>query len=392
MKKVTILSLHLGYGGVEKAITNLANMLCNNYNVEIISIYNLYNKSIYDINEKVTVKYLINSNLPLKVEEYKLLFKRLQFIKLIKSLYNNYFKKMHLIEFFKDSINGILMYKKRKKEMKKALKKIHSDYVISTKTYLNKWLSQEKIKTIKIGWEHNHHHNNMKYAKKVINSAKNLDYLVLVSKNLNQFYKEKLKKYKCKTLYIPNVLKEIPKSKSSLKKKNLITVGRLSIEKGYLDLLKIFNNIKEKCDWNLDIVGDGDERKNLEKFIRENNLEKRVTLHGYKNSNDVNKLMQNASIYIMTSYTESFGIVLLEAMSNKLPCLAFSSAEGAREIISNNIDGFLIKNRNFKSMESHILKLINDYNLRLKMGKKGLEKSKLFLKENIINYWLELLK
>ena len=43
-------------------------------------------------------------------------------------------------------------------------------------------------------------------------------------------------------------------------------------------------------------------------------------------------------------------------------------------------------------MESHIKKLIKDYNLRLKMGKKGLEKSKLFLKENIINYWLELLK
>ena len=49
----------------------------------------------------------------------------------------------------------------------------------------------------------------------------------------------------------------------------------------------------------------------------------------------------------MTSYTESFGIVLIEAMSHGIPCIAFDSAEGAREIINSGENGYLINNRNF---------------------------------------------
>ena len=82
MKKITILSLHLGYGGVEKAITTLANMLCQTYDVEIISVYKLYEKPAFEVDKKVKLTYLINSDLPLKVEKYKLLLLRLHFLKL----------------------------------------------------------------------------------------------------------------------------------------------------------------------------------------------------------------------------------------------------------------------------------------------------------------------
>ena len=64
-KKIAILSLHLGYGGVEKAITSLANSLAktNKYEIEIVSIYKLYEKPVFDINENVKVTYLLSSNL-----------------------------------------------------------------------------------------------------------------------------------------------------------------------------------------------------------------------------------------------------------------------------------------------------------------------------------------
>lgn len=388
MKKITILSLHLGYGGVEKAITTLANMLCQTYDVEIISVYKLYEKPVFEVDKKVKLTYLINSDLPLKVEKYKLLLLRFHFLKLIKSIFKDYFFKLHFIEFFKDAFNGIFMYKKRAKVMKKKIKTINSDFIISTKTYFNDWSSKYgNNNMIKIGWEHNHHHGNMKYASKVIDSAKDLDYLVLVSKDLQKFYSDKLKKEKCKCVYIPNTLDNYPKKKSLLNKKNLINVGRLSVEKGQLDLLKIFNNIKDKCDWNLNIVGNGDERKKLEQYINENNLQKKVILHGFKKSDEIEELLQNSSIFVMTSFTESFGIVLLEAMSNGLPCVAFSSAEGAKEIISSNVDGYLINNRNFSKMEKTILDLINDYEKRKEMGKKGREKAKLYLKDEVIKKW-----
>ena len=58
MKKISILSLHLGYGGIEKAITTLANSLCDKYQVEIASTYELYDKPAFDIDSRVKVVYL----------------------------------------------------------------------------------------------------------------------------------------------------------------------------------------------------------------------------------------------------------------------------------------------------------------------------------------------
>ena len=55
MKKVTILSLHLGYGGAERCITNLANSLVDKYNVEILSVYKLYDKPAFNIDKRVNV-------------------------------------------------------------------------------------------------------------------------------------------------------------------------------------------------------------------------------------------------------------------------------------------------------------------------------------------------
>ena len=60
MKKVTILALHLGYGGVENAVATLANTLSSKYEVEILSVYRLYNEPAYFLNENVKVTYISN--------------------------------------------------------------------------------------------------------------------------------------------------------------------------------------------------------------------------------------------------------------------------------------------------------------------------------------------
>ena len=66
MKKISILALHLGYGGIEKSIVNLANTLCSRYEVEIACTYRLFDKSAFDLNPNVKVKYLINDLKPNK--------------------------------------------------------------------------------------------------------------------------------------------------------------------------------------------------------------------------------------------------------------------------------------------------------------------------------------
>lgn len=378
-KKIAILSLHLGYGGVERATTSLANSLAklDKYDIEIVSVYKLYEKPVFDIDEKVKVTYLLPSELSPNRKEWK-------------EALNN----LKLIRLGKESLKGLKILYARRKKMVEYIKNTNANVIISTRIFLNELLSEYgKDNILKIGWEHNHYHNDMRYATDVIRSAKNLDYFVLVSKGLQKFYHKKMRTFKCKCIYIPNAIENIPRTKSPLTGEHIISVGRLSPEKGYLDLLKIYLDLKKKkCKWHLDIVGDGSERSRLEKFIKENNLENDVTLHGFKNSKEIEKLMQKSSFYVMTSYTESFGIVLLEAMSNGLPCLAFDSAEGAKEVITSGHDGYLIKHRNFKAMEKKILDLTKDIDMRKKLGKNGRRKVKGYISDNICASWEKLIE
>ena len=85
----------------------------------------------------------------------------------------------------------------------------------------------------------------------------------------------------------------------------------------------------------LHIVGDGEEYKKIQAKIEYKNLENKVCMHGYMKKECIDELYAQCDVYLMTSYTESFGFVLLEAMACGIPCVAFDSAQGAKEIIEN---------------------------------------------------------
>ena len=94
----------------------------------------------------------------------------------------------------------------------------------------------------------------------------------------------------------------------------------------------------------------------------------------------------------MTSYTESFGIVLLEASSFGIPCIAFDSAKGATEIIDNNWDGYLIKNRDKKLMAKKICELISSINRRLVMGSNAYKKASDYSMDKIKKEWIKIIE
>lgn len=378
MKKITIFSLHLGYGGIERCVVNLANLLCNEYEVEIVSTYKLDDVPAFDIDERVNIVYLIEKYKPNR-DEWK-----------------NALKKFRPIKFIKETYMAIKILLLRKSKTTEAMENCNSDIMISTRVLFNKWLGMYgKKKSYKIGWEHNHHHQDLEYAKGVVHSCSNLDALVLVSDSLRSFYKKMMKEYniKCKCVFIPNMLDSIPKTTSKLTEKRIVSVGRLSKEKGYVDLIEIFKKFHEfNPDWHLDIVGDGSEKNKIVDRIYQYHLTDNVTVHGYLKKKDINEILKKTSLYVMASYTESFGIVLIEAMSHGIPCLAFTSAEGANDLISDGENGYLIENRDFDEIINKMNELAKDKNKRLEFGKKARECSLNYSSENIKKEWLNLLK
>lgn len=376
MKKVSILALHLGYGGIEKSIVTLANTLCTRYEVEIAVCYQLYEKSVFSLNKKVKVNFL-NPHL--------------------KPNHNSLKESIHSKNIVKISKEGVFAAKvlyKRKNSIVNYIKNTDADVIISTRDIFNYWLGHYgKDNVLKIGWEHNHFHNDYGYANKICNSVKGLDYLVLVSNDLERYYTNRLRNSGCMCVYIPNAIDSIPKQVSSLKNKRLVSIGRLSPEKGFLDLLKVYSKLlKEVDDWTLDIIGDGSEKASLEDYINKNNLDGKVILHGFLGKDEIDKILHKSSIYVMTSYTESFGIVLLEAMSHGIPCIAFDSAEGPREIIVSGSNGYLIKNRNMDAMATKIKDLIKSQKIRNKIGENARRSISKYTSEVVGEEWFTLIE
>lgn len=370
MKKISFLSLHLGYGGVESAITNQANMLCENFEVEIVSLYKLSNECPYKLNKKIKLIYL--SNLEPNKKEF-----------------THAVKAKNIIKIVKEGLKALKILYLKKKLIKEYIKNSDAHIIISTRYSFNKILGKHAKKdVIKIAQEHSHHNNNKKYIKKLLNSIKKINYFMPVSQELTKFYKEKIKN-KTKCLYIKHAL-DFKIEKYNFKiTKNLIAVARLSKEKGFSDLLDVIKIIKNEIrDIKLNLIGDGVEKENLLNKIKELKLENNVIMHGFKTREEINKIIKNCSLYCMTSFEESFGLSVIEAMAFGLPCIAFDNAKGVLEIIDKQ-SGIIISNRDKKQMAKKIIDLLNNKEKLKSLSETSYKKSLNYSYDIIQKEWID---
>ena len=249
MKKITILALHLNFGGVEKYISSLCKMIEEDYQIEIISTYKILEKPAFEFSDKIKITYLINDK-PYK-QEFSDAIKNKKIISAIKYLFKNIY---------------ILILKHLKNI--KAIKNIDSDIIITTRDFHNKLVGKYARKDIvKIATEHNYHNNNNKYINNLVKSLKNFDYLIVVSKELQKFYQDKIGNTRC--IYIPNVIDKIYDKPKYNTNHNLISVGRLEHEKGFSDLIDIIDMVRKKIpDIKLNLIGDGSLKEELSNKIK----------------------------------------------------------------------------------------------------------------------------
>ena len=138
------------------------------------------------------------------------------------------------------------------------------------------------------------------------------------------------------------------------------------------------------------MVGDGPLKKELENYTKELKLTDKIIFTGFLENKEKEKYILDSSIFILPSYTESFGLVLIEAMSYGLPCIAFDTSDGAKELLKNNV-GILVKDRNKEKMAEEIIKELKNKN-GSGYSEKGYKYCQKYLLDNVKKEWINILK
>ena len=177
-------------------------------------------------------------------------------------------------------------------------------------------------------------------------------------------------------------------SYSDCEAESVIFVGRFSKQKDIKSLLEIWKIVHErKPKWQLQIYGGhGEEQDSLLPVIGNMNANIQVQ----EPTSDIMNKYKDNSLLVMTSAYEPFGLVLPEAMSCGIPVVAFDCPYGPSDIITDGEDGFLIPNRDIQLFAEKVCLLMDNPDLRKKMGKAGIASSQRYEAKLIMPQWKEL--
>ncbi len=153
----------------------------------------------------------------------------------------------------------------------------------------------------------------------------------------------------------------------------LLTVARLSKEKNLYFLLDGIKKLKEKSDFSfkLLIIGEGSEKENLEKYIKENNLVEDIEMIGAVDFREISKYYLAADLFVFASTSETQGMVLLEAMAGYTPVVAVRSS-GIDDVIENDNNGYKT-DEDPEKWSDKIIKILSDEKLYKRSSKNARE-------------------
>jgi len=186
---------------------------------------------------------------------------------------------------------------------------------------------------------------------------------------------------------IPNLVHLNDGAVSTLENKRVIFVGRFDYQKRPMEMIKIWEMIYPlHPNWRLDIYGEGEQQQELENQVC--SLDMNIVIH--HPTEHIFDCYRESSILVSTSLFEPFGLVIAEAMSCGLPVVAFDCPYGPSDIITDGVDGFLIKNRSINEFAEKVCLLMEDVELRKRMGKIGMISSQRYSADKIMPLWQSL--
>lgn len=365
-KKLLIHNGNISIGGQEKMLMEFLNIL-NSKKYEILLLIEENNGKRNDYIDRIPkwidYKFLTTEEFMNKIEKYQ--------------SSKNFLKKLYYSHLLK------LKKKISLKELRKYLN--FSDIIIDYDMGLLRNLHKINLQNKKIiGWSHAGSGELLRKKQKRENVNK-YDCIVTINETMKNGY---LKNYNNKEVvkiynFLDFDLIE-KKAEEKLEKdygKYIISVGSLTENKNHKLLINVFKILKDKykVSEKLLIAGEGKERENLEKQIRELNLENDVLLLGQKEN--PYKYIKNSELYILPSKSEGLPLTLLEAMRLRKMVICIKN-DGTNEVLEDRKYGeFILENETEKIAEK-INYYLENKNERKKYEELGYERAKDFSKEN----------
>lgn len=369
MKIVYCLNSIRGLGGVQKVTLIKANALAKIAGNEVYVIVTDNWKEHVLVEEISPKVHFINLEVNYYKDDYK---SRLHQIKSNLRIFRHYFR------------------------LQKQINQIKPDVIISVgqgEKYIIPWLRTKavKIREIHFNSTYRHYTYGKDWIAKLLDfvdyklNARGYDKIVLLTKE----DKETNFPDNDKFTYVHNPLTLERSSYSVCREHTVVAVGRLELQKDFASLIRAWQFVhKAAPDWKLNIWGEGSRRPYLTHWIKELRLEDCVFLQGY--TKDVHAKLEESSIFVLSSLYEGFGLVLLEAMACGLPVVSFACPFGPRDIIQDGVNGFLVEGRSELDLADRIIRLIQSQELRERMGKAALKRTKDFDISKIVEQWMNL--
>ena len=374
-KKIYITSLHLMHGGVEMAITALSNALVKRgYQVELLCTYNL-GEPAYPLDDRVQIRYLTDVH-PNR-DEFK-----------------QAIRSKNLLAILRAGRSAVRVLRRKKQVLIEHFKKIREGIIISTRNEDSVLLSKYGNESVlKIAQLHHDHGFDRKLTEDFAHRYQNIDYFTLLTPQLQQEVAEMMKNNRrTKCVAMPNFLPEQQNTPDVPLENQAVAVGRLHSEKGFLRLIQAWKPIHEATGTVLKIIGGGDQRETLEQEIAAQGLQEGVILTGAMSHGGVLEEMKKSVFYAMTSHSEGFGFVIIEAMEQGTPVIAYDVRTGPRAILEDGTNGFLVTDGDAKSFTEKALQLIRNPQLREQMSQAAKKRAADFTEDAVLRQWESLLE
>ena len=324
MKLLYITNGISGGGGLERVLSIKASYFAEEfgYDVHIITL-NDSQETFYPISPSITIH-------PIEVSrDWKYLFNYINKInKVVKEV------QPDIISVCDDGLKGLYVPVWIKKGKAKIIYERHASMMLNGASWQKFWM--------RVGGY---------FYDKIV---------VLTNYNLSEWSSSNL-------TVIPNPVSFYPQESSSLENHQIVCVGSLSYNKGYDLLIDAWSKIaSQHPSWSIHIYGKGD-ASTYQDTINQLGIQEQITFHAPVQ--DIESIYQQTSMLVLPSRSEGFGMVLIEAMACGVPCIAFDCPCGPRDIINDGENGFLVKPQNTEELANKIQQLIEDKELRIKMGR-----------------------